>query len=134
MKSIFNLKKLIKSFYYAGKGLTYLFQSEQNFRIEVFGMFSVVFGMLYFSVSWVKVIFVSFLFLLILSFEIINTVFEEITDFFVEERRRRLIKKAYDAEIMQDELIGHIKDMAAALVLFASVISVLIGIAIFLKV
>lgn len=129
-----NLKKLIKSFYYAGKGLAYLFKSEQNFRIEVFGMFSVVLSLLYFQVSWTKVIFVSFLFLIILSFEIINTVFEEITDFFVEERRRRIMKKPYDVDIMQDELIGHIKDMAAALVLFSCIISLIIGIAIFLKV
>lgn len=129
-----NSKKLIKSFYYAWKGLAYLFKTEQNFRIEVFGMFFVIFGMFYFGVSWTKITFVSFLFLLILSFEIINTVFEEITDFFVEERKRRLLKNTYDSDIMQDELIGHIKDLAAALVLFACIISLLIGIAIFLKI
>jgi len=129
-----NSKKLVKSFYYAWQGLSYLFKTEQNFRIEVFGMFFVVFGMFWFGVSWTKITFVSFLFLLILSFEIINTVFEEITDFFVEERKRRLLKKTYNADIMQDELIGHIKDMAAALVLFTCIISLLIAIAIFLKI
>lgn len=129
-----NSKKLIKSFYYAGKGLVYLFKTEQNFRIEVFGMFFVVFGMFWFGASWTKITFVSFLFLLILSFEIINTVFEEITDFFIEERKIKLLKKTYDADMMQDELIGHIKDLAAALVLFACIISALIAIAILLKI
>lgn len=128
-----NLKKLVKSFYYAGNGLIYLFRAEQNFRIEVFGTFSVIFAMLYFGISWAKVVFVSFLFLLILSFEIINTVFEEITDYFVEERRRKIMKKVYDADLMQDELIGRIKDMAAALVLFSSIAALVIAIAIFLK-
>ncbi|MBU3924366.1 diacylglycerol kinase family protein [Patescibacteria group bacterium] len=127
-------KKLVKSFYYALKGLVYLFKTEQNFRIEVFGMFFVIFGMFYFGVSWTKITFVSLLFLLILSFEIINTVFEEITDFFIEERKRRLLKNTYDADMMQDKLIGHIKDLAAALVLFACMISLLIAIAIFLKI
>lgn len=127
-------KKLVKSFYYAWKGLSYLFKTEQNFRIEIFGMFFVIFGMFWFGASWTKITFVSFLFLLILSFEIINTVFEEITDFFIEERKRRLIKKTYNVDIMQDELIGHIKDLAAALVLFACTISLLIAIAIFLKI
>jgi diacylglycerol kinase len=131
---MFNSRKLVKSFYYAIKGLVYLFKTEQNFRIEVFGMLLVIIGMLYFDVSWMKITFVSFLFLLILSFEIINTVFEDITDFFIEERKKRLTKNTYDADIMQDELIGHIKDLAAALVLFACMISLLIAIAIFLKI
>lgn len=131
---MFDSRKLIKSFYYAIKGLVYLFKTEQNFRIEVFGMLFVVFGMLWFGVSWMKITFVSFLFLLILSFEIINTVFEDITNFFIEERKRRITKNTYDADIMQDELIGHIKDLAAALVLFACIISLLIAIAIFLKI
>lgn len=131
---MFDRKKLIKSFYYAFKGLFYLFKTEQNFRIEVFGMFFVIFGMFYFGASWMKITFVSLLFLLILSFEIINTVFEEITDFFIEERKRRLLKNTYDADAMQDELIGRIKDLAAALVLFACIISLLIAIAIFLKI
>lgn len=131
---MFDSRKLIKSFYYAIKGLVYLFKTEQNFRLEVLGMLSVILLMFYFTVSWTKIIFVSFLFLLILSFEIINTVFEDITDFFVEERKKRLSKNTYDADIMQDKLIGHIKDLAAALVLFACIISLLIAIAIFLKV
>lgn len=131
---MFDQKKLIKSFYYAGKGLVYLFKTEQNFRIEIFGMFSVVSAMFYFGVSWTKITFVSFLFLLILSFEIINTVFEDITDFFIEERKRRILKNTYNCDAMQDELIGHIKDLAAALVLFACIISLLITIAIFLKI
>ncbi len=131
---MFDSKKLIKSFYYAWKGLFYLFKTEQNFRIEVFGMFFVIFGMFYFGASWTKITFVSLLFLLILSFEIINTVFEEITDFFIEERKKRLLKNTYNADVMQDELIGHIKDLAAALVLFACIISLLIAIAIFLKI
>lgn len=127
-------KKLLKSFYYAGKGLVYLFKTEQNFRIEVFGMISAITAMLLLGVSWTKITFVSFLFLLILSFEIINTVFEDITDFFIEERKRRLLKNTYDCDVMQDELIGHIKDLAAALVFFACIISLLIGIAILLKI
>lgn len=131
---MFDQKKLVKSFYYAWNGLVYLLKTEQNFRIEVLGMFFVVFGMFYFDVSWTKITFVSFLFLLILSFEIINTVFEEIADFFIEERKKRLLKNTYDADAMQEELIWHIKDLAAALVLFACMISLLIAIAIFLKI
>jgi len=130
----YNSKKLIKSFYCAGKGLAYLFRTEQNFRLEILGMFLVIFGMFYFNASWTKITFVGFLFLLILSFEIINTVFEEITDFFIEERKRKAAKNAYDADLTQDELIGHIKDLAAALVLFTCMISLLIAIAIFLKI
>lgn len=131
---MFDQKKLARSFYYAFKGLFYLFKTEQNFRIEVFGMFFVIFGMFYFGVSWMKITFVSLLFLLILSFEIINTVFEEITNFFIQERKRRFLKNTCDADTMQDELIGHIKDLAAALVLFACTISLLIALAIFFKV
>lgn len=130
-----NLKKLVKSFYYAGKGLAYLFNAEQNFRIEVFGSFSVLFALFYFNVGWIKIFFIGILFMLILSFEIINTIFEEITDYFVEERvRRESAEKAYQIDLVQDELIGRIKDMAAALVLLASVFSVLIAIAILLAI
>lgn len=43
--------------------------------------------MFYYNVSWIKIILVSFLLLLALVLEIINTIFEEMTDFLSKNHR-----------------------------------------------
>ncbi len=129
-----NPKKLVKSFYCAGRGLVNIIKTEQNFRIEIFGMIFIVFWMFYFNISWIKIVFIGILFLLILSFEIINTIFEEITDFLAKERPKNLFVTEKGADLQQNSHIGYIKDLAAALVLFVCIISIFLAIAILLKI
>lgn len=127
-------KRLAKSFYYAGRGLAYILKTEQNFRLQFFGAIFVIFWMFYYDFIWIKIVFISFLFLLILSLEIINTIFEEITDFLAVERRKNPLKGADNPDFAENNLIGHVKNLSAALVLFACIISLFLAIAIFLKI
>lgn len=133
-----NLKKFTRSFYYAGRGLAHLLETEQNFRLEIIGIIAVTFLLFFYEVSWIKIIFISFLFLIILLIEIINTIFERITDFLTEVNH---LSCADEAQIShknvchdEREILRNIKDLGAAAVLVIGVISTLITIAIFFKI
>lgn len=133
-----NLKKFTKSFYYAGRGLTHLWETEQNFRMEVVGI--VVFSVLlfFFEVGWIKIILISFLFLIILLIEIVNTIFERITDFLTEINHLACANVAQTSQkkVCHDEreILRNVKDLGAAAVLVIGAMSFLITLAIFFKI
>ncbi len=131
---MFNFKKLAKSFHYAGRGLFYALKNEQNFRLEVFGVIAVLVLMFYYDISWIKIILISFLFLFLLILEIINTIFEEITDFLSRNHGLGDYSDLMSVSAIKDNRIKNVKDMAASAVFLAGIASLFIAIAIFLKI
>lgn len=129
-----NFNKLAKSFYYAARGLAYIFKNEQNFRLEVFGVIAIPVLMFYYDISWIKIILVSFLLLLILILEIINTIFEEITDFLSRNHRLGDYSDLPSVSAIKDNKIKNVKDLAAAAVFLAGIASLFMAIVIFLKI
>ncbi len=131
-----NLKKLIKSFQYAGEGLIFVIKNEQNFRIEILGTVAILFGMFYFNVGWSKIVLVSFLLFAIMILEIINTLFEELTDFLTEEPcvGHKKLKSKEKIHNFFNLRIKNIKDLAAGMVLLGAIFFAFLALAIFFKV
>ncbi|MFZ5391723.1 MAG: diacylglycerol kinase family protein [Patescibacteria group bacterium] len=113
---MFDFKKLISSFGHAIRGLIYLLRYEQNFKIHVlFGIAALILGLI------LKIDYYEFLFILIIiafvaMAEIVNTVLENILDVLHPDYHDK---------------IKIIKDATAGVVLFASAVSIIIGIIIF---
>ncbi len=103
----------IKSFRYAVKGLKTVWREEQNFKIEVFVAFVVVFYSFYFSFTFAETVFCIIAVVMVLVAEIINTIVEDICN---------------KIELNQDPIIMKIKDMSAAFVLLTVLGSVAIGV------
>lgn len=133
---MFNLGKLAKSFRYAIEGLIFVIKNEQNFRLEIFGAAAILFEMVYFNISWIKIILVSFLLFAILLLEILNTIFEELTDFLTDEPRaaRRMFNSKEKINNSYNERIKNIKDLAAGMVFLAGIFFAFLALAIFFKV
>lgn len=131
-----DLKKLIKSFQYAIEGLVFAVKNEQNFRLEILGTVAMILGMFYYDIGWIKIIFASILLFAILLLEILNTIFEELTDFLTDEPRAA--HKALDSKEKSRNAyngrIKTIKDLAAGMVLLAGIFFGFLAIAIFLKI
>jgi diacylglycerol kinase (ATP) len=111
------MKKLIRSFGYAFKGVAYATTSQLNFRIHlVAAVIAVIMGFaLHISVSeW---LWVALSITLVLVTEIFNTMIETLTD---------LVSPGYN------EKAGHIKDMSAGAVVIAALFAFIMGLIIFL--
>jgi diacylglycerol kinase len=112
-----NRGKLKKSFGYAVRGIGLVFRSEQNFRIQVsVGIFALFLG-LFLGISALKFIFLASVITLVLVLECLNTAVE------------------YIADMLKPRLSDHVKmvkDIMAGAVLLASLLSIIIGIWIFL--
>jgi len=110
-----NFLQSIKS---AFRGIYITYISQRNFRIQVsFAILVIYFG-LKFNVGIMNMIILIFTILLVLSFELINTSIEFLSD---------KIESKYDI------LIKNSKDTLSGLVLLASIVSVIIGFIIFFK-
>jgi len=129
-----NFKKFFKSFHYAGRGLLYVLKNEQNFRFEIFGSVAILVLMFYYEISWTKVVLASFLFLLILVVEIINTIFEEIADFLTQNHRFGDYSDMTAISSIRDNKIRNAKDLAAGGVLLVGMVSFLLLLAILFKI
>jgi len=111
-------KRLIKSFRYAIKGLSKIFYEEQNLRVQsFFGLFALLLAY-YFKITQIEWIVLILTISLVVLMEIINSAVERVAD---------ILKPRID------EYVKEIKDITAAAVMFASVVSVIIGIIIFSK-
>ena len=109
--------RIVKSFGYAFRGLRHVFKSELSFRLQVLAALVVIVLMLVFPLAlWQRVMLLT-LIAAVLVLEVINTVFERIVDTF----KPRI-----------HPVVGEIKDMMAAAVLLASIVSAVVGILIFL--
>lgn len=107
-----DLKRLRKSFADAWRGVSYVYQHEQNFKIQVFVGLVIILMMWFFGVRKSEMIVVFLLILLVLILELINSAMEKFLD------------------ILKPRLHFHValvKDIMAAMVLLASVGAVMIG-------
>lgn len=107
--------KIKKSFKYAWAGFNF-FLKERNIKIHLFVTILVVISGIVFNISsfeWVAIIICIFL---VLSFEILNTVIEDLVDFLHPKKDQRVMV---------------IKDLAAAAVFVPAIGSVIVGLFIF---
>ncbi|MDB5116097.1 MAG: diacylglycerol kinase [Mucilaginibacter sp.] len=111
------MKKFIRGFEYAFKGLRYAEETQLNFRVHlVAGLIAIFMGFaLHISVSeWEWVIFcIAF----VLMAELFNTAIEFLTDL---------------ASPQYNELAGHVKDVSAGAVVIAALFALITGLIIFL--
>lgn len=109
-------KSLLSSFRYALEGVWHAFKYNRNLRIAFFLALLVVLLGLYFQVTSLEMVILVITILLVILSEMINTSLEEMVNLIVSEHRK-------EAKIA--------KDVAAGMVLVATVGSVIIGIFIF---
>lgn len=113
---MFKIKRLARSFRHAAAGIKCALR-EQNFQIEAAAAITTVLLGLYYCISRWELAVLVLVILMVLSLEIINTIFERITDILVPR---------------QHPYVKLIKDMMAGAVLLACLGSVLVGLIIFL--
>ena len=107
------MKKVIRSFAFAFKGLAYATRSQRNFRIHLcFTFAALLLGRcLHIRISeWLWIV---LCITIVLITEVFNTMIETLTD---------LVSPAYN------EKAGHIKDMSAGAVVIAALFALLTGI------
>jgi undecaprenol kinase len=113
----FNFQKLRRSFRFAFKGISTALRTQQNMRIHFVAAVVVICAGFYFKLNqneWMSIVFA--IGLVILS-EFINTAMEQLVDHVSLDRSERA---------------GKIKDVGAAAVLIASIISVIIAAIVFI--
>lgn len=97
------IKKTIKSFFHAWKGIRHAYVYEQSFRMEVWsGLILVGIGYLLWPLQEIELLFLFLSYFLILSFELVNTALE------------RMFQRLHPEH---HELVGLSKDLAASAVL-----------------
>lgn len=111
-----NLKKTLKSFKYAFRGVGALAQSENNFKVHVFSVVLVIISSFTLRINKREWLIVIMLIGFVLTAEAFNTAIEKICDFIHPEYHDR---------------IGEIKDLAAAGVLIAAMVAFVVGLLIF---
>ena len=111
-----NFKGLKTSFVNAGKGVKYVFKHEQNFRIQIFISILVILLAWFVDVSRAEWVLLILIMLAIMSLELINSAVEKFSD---------VIKPRLSDQVKI------IKDIMAAVVLLASLGSIIIGLIIF---
>lgn len=112
-----HLRKLLKSFQYALRGLVLVFKQEQNFRIQIFFAVICLILMFVWQLRNLERVALIVVITFVLVLELINSIFER----FVDMLKPRL---HFYVEI--------IKDVMAAAVLLASASALIVGLIIFL--
>jgi len=111
------MKRLIRSFGFAFKGLGYAAKTQPNFRFHlVAGTVAVILGC-FFQLSTVEWLWLMACIAIVLITELLNTSLETLTD---------LVSPTYN------EKAGHVKDVAAGAVVVAALFALVTGIIIFL--
>jgi diacylglycerol kinase (ATP) len=110
------MKKLIRSFGFAFKGLTYAFTTQQNFRIHIVAAIIAVGMGCFLHINIDEWQWVMLCIMLMLVTELLNTGIETLTD---------LVSPGYN------KLAGHVKDISAAAVLLVALFSLVTGAVIF---
>jgi diacylglycerol kinase len=113
----FSIKKRLKSFKYAFKGLQIVVKEEHNARIHVFAALCAIILGFFLKISQTEWIAVIFCISLVVSMEIINSAIENIADFVSPEKHEKIRK---------------IKDLSAAAVLVCAASSLIIALIIFI--
>lgn len=111
------MKKRIQSFGYAIRGISHVFGTEANMKIHIaISILVIIFGMV-FAISLIEWIFCLLCIGMVVAAEMLNTAIENVVDLASPE---------------QHPLAGKAKDIAAGAVLICAVISVIIGLLIFI--
>ena len=111
------MKKLIRGFGYAFKGVRYATGTQLNFRVHLFlTAVAVALGFVL-RISTTEWLWISLAIALVLASELLNTAIEILTD---------LVSPGYH------EKAGHIKDVAAAAVLITAFLAIITGAIIFI--
>lgn len=111
-----NLKRLYKSFKFAFRGLLSLIKKEQNFKLHIIATIVVIFLGGYFQIKLWQWSLIVLMIAGVLILEMLNTVFERLLDLF-KPRLHSYVKE--------------VKDIMSAIVLVASIASVIIALLIF---
>lgn len=114
--TMIKLKKRIKSFGYAGRGIRTVFTTETNMKIHILIAILVLVGGFTFRISAIEWIACLLCIGLVFGMEMINTSIENIVD---------LVSPDYHP------LAGKAKDIAAGAVLLCAIISVIVGLLVF---
>jgi len=112
-----NFKQFVISFTHACRGVKILIKTEQSFRLQIAIGAAALLLLAIFPISSFERIVVLLLIALVLSLEMINSIFERLVDTF----KPRI-----------HPVVGEIKDIMAAAVLVMSVGAAIIGLEIFL--
>lgn len=110
------IKRLLKSFSYAGKGLVMTFREEQNMKIQFVSALAVLALAGYFRINRLEWVMLIFVIGLVMLMEIANSALERVTD-VLKPRLNSYVKE--------------IKDIAAAGVMLSAIIAVIVGLIIF---
>lgn len=111
------LKRLFKSFLYAGKGLLRVFREEQNIRIQLFAGVVVLALSFWLGISLAEFALVMISVTLVLVSELVNSAVERVAD---------ILKPRLDSYIKE------IKDITAAAVFLSALSSVIVGCLVFI--
>ena len=106
-----------KSLKYAFRGLAHVYTHEKNFRIECFFTFIVFLSFFILKFGTVEIILLLFLCALVLLLEIVNTMIEN----FLDVLKPRL---SYQVQV--------VKDILAGMVLVSVVLSIIVGLIIYI--
>lgn len=110
------VKRLLKSFRYAFKGIARVFREEQNIKIQTTVGLAVIFFAAICQVTRFEWLVLIIVITVVILMEILNSAVERVTD---------LLKPRLDIYVKE------IKDIMAAAVMFSSISAVIIGIIIF---
>ncbi|MDF3076189.1 MAG: diacylglycerol kinase family protein [Sphingobacteriaceae bacterium] len=111
------MRKVLKGFVYAFNGLGYAVRTQVNFQIHLVSALAAICLGLYFDISKSEWMSICLCIGLVLIFELLNTALEAFVD---------LVSPEYNVKA------GIVKDVAAASVLVTAMLSVAIGLFIFL--
>lgn len=108
---------ILKSFYFASKGILEALRTERNIQIHSSVAVIVILAGLYFSLSWIEWLFILVAIVGTITLELVNSSIERVVDLVTQEYHP-LAKQA--------------KDIAAGAVFLYAIFSVIVGIIIFL--
>ncbi|MBI2552291.1 diacylglycerol kinase family protein [Candidatus Uhrbacteria bacterium] len=111
-----SIRRLIKSFHYASRGIAVAWQREQSFRVQIFSALVVIALIIWFRVPPWQTVALVMLIILVLTLEIINSILERFVDVF----KPRI-----------HPMVEEIKDLMAGAVLIASLGALIVGLLIF---
>lgn len=115
-KKKFSLRRRVRSFKFAFRGISKLVSEEHNAWIHCFAAFITVIAGLYFQLSAMEWVAVTFAIGSVLAAEAFNTAIESLSDF---------------ASPVYQEAIKHTKDLAAGAVLLVAIAAAIVGLLIF---
>lgn len=112
-----SVKNRANSFKYAFKGLCTMFSEEPNFRVHFLAALTTVLFGIFYKLTGTEWILVTIVIGFVLVSEIFNSAIERIADFVSPEHNK---------------IVGITKDLCAAMVLVAAIVSIIVGLIIFL--